>query len=200
MCSIRAYQAVVQRVTRSVEMKSIANCILRRCDVDPHVHHFANAGYAAGARFLIDPHDREHLRIGADVYVCLAQKLHDLDCMRLILIGDGGAVSTCYTAAPAFLQRQPCGVFQRPIKHIFRLIDVHIDQAVILFGDFKHEIHVLALELVQPFRSRHAARDIGAHLHRFPHEPFRSGVAEDALLRKGDNLQVADVLCLLFRG
>ena len=175
-------------------MEAVTDCILRGHDVDAHIYHLTDAGHAAGAGFLVNAHDGESLGVGAHIHIRLLQHLHYLNGMSLILVGDSGAVAAGHASLPAPLHRQPGGVLQCAVEHIFGLVNVHIHQSAVLFRHLKADIHVLAGVLVQHFGGRHSAYDIAAHIHGLLHQLFGTGIADKALLREGDELQVADIL------
>ena len=175
-------------------MEAVADGILCGDDVDAHIHHFTDAGHAAGAGLLIDAHDGEGLGIGANVDVRLFEHLHHLDGVCLVLVGDGGAVAAGDTSLPAALHGEPCGVFQGTVEHILGLVDVHIHEGAVFFGHLKADVHMLTGMLIQHFGRRHTAHYIAAHIHGTLHQLFGAGVADETLLRESDQLQVADVL------
>ena len=115
--------------------------------------------------------------------------------MGLVLVSDGRAVSAGDAAAPSFLQRLPGGIFERTVKRVLGLVDVHVDHSAVFLRQVEHKIHMAQLQLVEPLGCGHAADHITPQLHRLVQQPVGALVAKNALLREGDHLQVANVLC-----
>ena len=191
--AVAANQTVIQGIASAVKVETITDGILSGDNIDTHFHHLTNAGNTAGAGFGVNAHDGEGLGVGADIDIRLLKHLHNLDGVGLVLVGDGGAVSAGYTALPAMLHGKPGGIFQGTIEHIFGLIDVHIDEAVVFFGHLEDEIHMFAGMLIQHFSGRHATHNIAAHFHGFLQQLIGARIADDTFLRESDDLQIADI-------
>ncbi len=91
----------------------------------------------------------------------------------------------------------PAGFDGRVAQHLERarvgvvaFVDVHIDVAIISFRYGKDGIDMLPAMGWAGLVERHAADHVGAAFHRLAQQRFGAGVADNAELRKGDDLQL----------
>ena len=73
---------------------------------------------------------------------------------------------------------------------VARVVDQHRDPAAVLRGERAHPAYVLAGLGVGVLDPRDAADDVGAEVDRLADQVLRAGVAEQAVLREGHDLQV----------
>lgn len=97
---------------------------------------------------------------------------------------------------PHGLERE---VFQAARVGIIGIVHKHVDVAIMLLGKVEADVDVGARVLVGVLVPGQAADNIAAFLERLFQELGGAGIAHDAFLGEGDDLDVADMLVLLAR-
>ena len=137
---------------------------------------------------------RAGVRIADDAHPGLAHERGDLLEVGRGIEAHGARVVREGTADAAFLERADGEHFQRLERGVAGVVHEHGDVLVVGDGEFHHFIDVDLLVAFGEFDPGDAADDIGAEVHGLLHKVDRAGLAHDAVLRKGDDLDIHDAL------
>ena len=170
-------------------------------DVDACLQQLLHAGDAAPLRLRIAP-PLEH-QIGRGVHDHVDAGLpHEPDHpvgVVLLIARERAGVAGGDPPLPAVFHGLLGQHLQRLGMRVVGLVHVHVDIGVVVRRHLEGERDVPGAVGRRILVEGHAADQIGAHLHRLPHQIVGALVLEDALLREGDDLYVRDVAGALAR-
>ena len=98
------------------------------------------------------------------------------------------------TTDAAFLERAHGEHFERFQGGVAGVVHEHGDVLVVADGELHHFVDVRLLILLGELDPRDAADDVGAEVHGFLHQIDGAGLADDAILREGADLDIDDAL------
>lgn len=185
----------LEEVTTAERVETVLNAVLAKGHVDPGRHKLPHPCRAASDQPSVSSalDNQIRSRIGNDGDTRSRASGNDLPGVRIV----GSCERTGVTSGDTPLPSAPLGFLgdhrQGADISVVGLVDVQVEVSVEALCKVETEPYVFTLLALGPFPVRHAAHDVGPSLHGSDHEFARPGIAQDPLLREGDDLNLSDV-------
>ena len=183
---VRGEEGHFEHVVPAVRIVGVGNVVLAEADEIAFLEEFLHAGV-----------QRAGVRVAHDAHLGLAHERGDLLEVRRGIEAHRARMVREGAANAAFLERADGEHLQRLERGVAGVVHEHGDVLVVADGELHHLVDVGLLVLFGKLDPGDAADDVGAEVHGLLHQVHGAGLAHDAVLREGDDLDIHDALELV---
>jgi hypothetical protein len=180
---VRGEERDLEHVVLAIGIVGVGDVVLAEADEVAFLEQLLHAGVEGAG-----------VRIAHDAHAGLAEQGGDLLEVGRGIEAHGAGVVGEGAADAAFLERAHGEHFERLERGVAGVVHEHGDVLVVADGELHHFVDVGLLVLFGELDPRNAADDVGAEVHGFLHQVHGAGLADDAVLREGDDLDIDDAL------
>ena len=131
--------------------------------------------------------------VGNDIHLGAGQQANKFEGIGIVVRVHRGTMASRHTSLPALLDGIRCHYFGEARNGIIGLVAMAVNIAVELSGKREGIMDILDAHIARPLVVGNASNDIAAKFHGLLHQLAPIGKRQDAILGKGNQLQVADI-------